>query len=53
MKMGSKYGHKGTSGAYGSPKSGGTKIAPKRVYGGKKMARGPRDPRPSHKGYAK
>lgn len=27
------------------------KASPKRVYGGKKMARGPKDPTPSHKGY--
>lgn len=46
MEMG--YGHKGTSGGY---KKGGAK-AVRDPLKGKKMARGPKDPTPSHKGHA-
>ena len=48
MKYGSKYGHKGMSGAYGKTKA----VKGKNPLKGSKMARGPKDPKPSHKGYA-
>ncbi len=50
MKHGSHYGHKGMSGAYGGGKKA-TKAA-RNPLKGKPMPRGPKDPTPSHKGYA-
>jgi hypothetical protein len=42
------YGHKGMSGAYSKTKA----TKGKNPLKGKKMVRGPKDPKPSHKGYA-
>ena len=54
MKHGGMYGHKGMAGAYGGgKKSGGSsKGGQHNPLRGKKMARGPKDVKPSHKGYA-
>ena len=51
------YGHKGVSGSYDMPmKKGshyGKSAGGKNPLKGKSMERGPSDPTPSHKGYAK
>lgn len=52
MKYGYEHGHKEMAGAYGMNKAVKPKISGKGVYTGKKMARGPKDPQPSHKGKA-
>lgn len=50
MKHGSHYGHKGMAGAYGGEKKAAKAV--RNPLKGKKMARGPKDPTASHKGYA-
>ncbi len=50
MKHGYERGHKEMAGAYGMKKAAKPKISGKNPLKGKKMARGPRDPKPSHKG---
>ncbi|MGI9507291.1 MAG: hypothetical protein ACR2RE_29975 [Geminicoccaceae bacterium] len=53
MKMkGSHYGRKGMNGAYAKSK-GGTYGAGGNPLKGRKMPRGPKDPRPSHAGSRK
>lgn len=48
MKM--EYGHKGYAGAYGGKKTGGNK-GNRNPLKGKPMPRGPKEVKPSHKGY--
>ena len=48
MKHGYSRGHKEMAGAYGMEKAVKPRISAKGVYTGKKMARGPKDPKASH-----
>ena len=52
MKMGYTRGHKEMAGAYGKSYAAKPMIKGKNPLKGTKMARGPKDPSPSHKGHA-